>query len=396
LTVTYVTGGATNTATFGLTETPYGAVLSPAWQGVPNGVALPPGYAATDVFWFGSAEQNLLNPGQPAEIGIGNSGNAPASIQLAFASGQSGPFNFPTSSTSVAVGGNTFFTAYAQPVSPTNPVDTTFAADGVFTVTGPNCGPATFATTLAGEVSSPGQITASPASISFGSVPCDSPGSALQSTTVTLSSAVPYTYTWTATLPASATVGGIPSFVLSAATGTLNPGGGTNGVQTSTFSVTPGAAALADTAYPLGQSSSYFSTTVSVSFSSPDSGAPAQSTITIPVSLSPQGAVLNWTPTSSFVYLDTNSVELQNSGNEATGAGVTLTLSLAGGGSLPIEFLPAPGSATYSPSSIGASQTAGAPLDVKRISLASESVTVTTSGVTLCAPLPSPGTVTEF
>jgi hypothetical protein len=393
LTVTYVTGGTTNTATFDLTETPYGAVVSPSWEAVPNGVTLPSGYSATDVFWFGSAEQNLLSPGQAAEIGIGNSGNAVASIQLGFASGQSGPFNFPTSATSIPVGSNTFFTAYARPVSPTNPVNSTFAADGVFTVTGPNCGPSTFATTMVGEVSSPGQITSSGA-LSFGSVPCDSTQSALASTTVTLSSAVPYTYTWTASLPATATIGGIPSFTLSATTGTLNPGGGTNGTQTSSFTVTPNAAALADTTYPLGQPSTYFSTTVSVSFSSTNSGAPAQSTITIPVSVSPQGAVLAWSSgTFTYQFLGGGgSVKLANSGNEGTGAGVTLTL----GAPLDVEFSGTPVSATYSPATVTASGSVSAPLTLEVFSLtAQQSVRVTTSGVVLCAPLPANATVTQ-
>jgi hypothetical protein len=397
LTVTYVTGTTTNTAAFGLKETPYGAVIAPAWQNIPNGVTLPSGYSATDVFWFGSAEQNLLSPGQAAQIGLANSGNATASVQLGFAPGQTGPFDFPTSATSIGAGGNVFYTAYAQPVSPTNPVNSTFAADGVFTVTGPNCGPATFATTMAGEVSGPGQVTASPTTVSYGNVACGT--TSLTPTTITLANTAPYAYTWTASLGSGASVTSgsttVPTFSLSATSGALNPGGGTNGTQTSSFTVVPNVAALAATMTPLSSLSSY-STTITITFSSTNSNATAQSAISIPVSVTPQGAVLAWSPSSAYTYyylLGGASVTLTNSGNVGTGAGVTLGMI----GTSPIfEFAGPPESTTYSPSSIAASGSVTEAVEPTRLSGATQYVQVTTSSsVPLCAPLPAEATVVE-
>ena len=403
LTVTYQTGAGPSTTTFPITENPFGAVIAPLYQSLPGGVTLPPPFAGLsplNLFWFGSAQQNLLAPGHPAAIAIANTGNATGSVLLAFASGQIGPFNFNAAPTAVPPGGINNFTAWSQPVSPTNPLNSAFANAGQFTVTGPNCGQASFTgVTLAGQVVDAAQITASPTTIGFGSESCGTSQSALndQGQTITLTNTAPYVYTWHASLPGSATINGVPAFTLSSTSGSISAGGGAQGAQTGTFTVTPNAAALVAAVTPLSKPSNYFSTTITVTFTSSDSNASPQNSIAVPVSVTPQGAVLDW-PQSNYTIAvprsDSANILVSNSGNQAG----NYTLTITQGNPARYSFGVSGATQSTSSGSANAQTSASVPVfnstNILIGTPTSATVALTSPSGVLCAPLPtSPATL---
>jgi hypothetical protein len=391
LTVTYVTGITTNTATFPLNENPYGAVLAPAWQTAPAGTLAS---SATDVFWFGTAQQNLQSPGHPAALSVANTGNATATMQLAFASGSSGPFNFPTSATSMPVGSSDPYVAWSQPTS-ANAVGSTFSANGVFTVAGPNCGPASFTTTLGGEVAGTSQIYVQPTSAKFGAEPCNA--SSIAPTTITINNHAPYPYTWNATLPSTATIGNVTSYLLSQSTGTIAAGGGTLGTQEATFTVVPNTAALAASALPLSQPANYFNTAITITFSSSESGAVAQDPITIPLTVTPTGAVLEWPQSNYGIVVRKGSnaaLRVLNRGN-ATGS-ATLTLAGPDGGTPNFSFAAGSSDLTFTTSVNAKSSATANVFNTPPTSDSTASVTMTAGSTVLCAPLPaSPASISQ-
>jgi hypothetical protein len=386
LSVTYLAGVTSTTVTFPLTENPYGAVLAPAWQTAPGGT-LPS--SATDVFWFGDAQQNLQAPGHQAALGVANNGNATASMQLAFASGSSGPFNFPTSATSMPVGGADSYIAWSQPTT-ANAVGSTFSANGVFTVTGPNCGPASFTTTLGGQAAGDAQIYAQPTSVKLGAESC---GSSPGATTLTLNNHSPFVYDWTATLASTGTIGGVPSFLLSATSGQIAAGGGVFGTAQSSFKVTPNPAALAASATPLSQPANYFNTSVTVTFTAVTAGATKQNAITIPLSYTPTGAVLAWPQGNYNVVVPKGksaNVRVINRGNAAGDAILTLASDAN------YSFAPTAGTSSIT-TSVNARAAAAEPVFNVPAGAVSTTASLTTDGkTTLCAPLPTtPATVEQ-
>ena len=64
-------------------------MLAPAWQTAPAGALT----GDTDIFWFGTMQQNLQSPGHQASLTVANTGNAAGFMQLAFATGSTGPFS---------------------------------------------------------------------------------------------------------------------------------------------------------------------------------------------------------------------------------------------------------------------------------------------------------------